>query len=234
MQFNNGLTASGLLSLCLMGCRAAPIPESLVRSAVQTSLADVAIAPQTLNANLADPLQFQPETRSEPFLIQPQVTGAQLVTAKGIQLAQFTFTDDTIKLTNAIGQNVGQVVIYRDRWQLEASDQTGTIAILRRQAEGRYALETPTFQPLYRLQAHSSGLSLETPDQQVLYDVQTISNQKVLRNASGQSMLTSSGNVNALALACFGFDLLTRKQQAALAYAVHISAGLWADESAEN
>lgn len=211
-----------LLSLGLLSCRAAPTPERAVYAPPPIIQPEGAIAPHTLSTVLTEPLEFQVATRPDALVIQPQTTGARVVTSQGIQLAQLTIAGDKLKLTNAIGQHVANVVIYHHAWRLEDPTHTEIITLRRHQVEDRYAFETPMFQPLYRLQADEHGWNLVTPDHQVLYQVQQVEQQLVLRNAGGQTVLTSSGQVSAIALVCFGLDWLTREQQAALAYAVQL------------
>lgn len=216
----NRFISTGLWSCYLLSCRAAPVPERAVYTPPQIIQEAGAIAPQSLNLQRLKPLRLESATDPNFLTIQPQATGARVVTSQGIQLAELTIAGDKIRLANAIGQHVANVVVYRDRWRLETPDQTEIMTLRRHQAPERYQLKTPTFQPLYRLQGDASGWSLVTPDHQMLYEVQPLNQQLGLRNAAGYTVLTSSGNVNAIALACFGLDVLTREQQAALAYAV--------------
>jgi hypothetical protein len=96
---------------------------------------------------------------------------------------------------------------------------------MQRQDDGDYKLEDGANKQIYTIKVRDYGFEIETPQKQSLYKVKVKEGKISLRNASEQTVFSTKSKFLPIAVACFGFDVLSREQQAALAYAVNLSGG---------
>ena len=95
---------------------------------------------------------------------------------------------------------------------------------LRQYQKGIYQLQDSDRQNIYFIKEKEYGCDIETASKQLLYQVQVNQDKKDLRDAANKLVFSTQSPLSVVAFACFGFDVLTRKQQAALAYAVNLAA----------
>ncbi|GAB4232214.1 MAG: hypothetical protein Kow00121_60350 [Elainellaceae cyanobacterium] len=209
-----GLLAMGFT--LLIGCVRTDVSVSPVSSSPSASG-----SPATA-VTAAETIKFKSEAGAEVFSIEPRADGAKLVDAAEVELARFTQDGQKVKIKNPADETLGYVVMQSGYWKLENAEQTQELYILRQQDDGDYKLETGSDRPIYRIKARDYGFEIETPDKQSLYKVKLKEGKISLRNANDQTILSTRSSISPIAVACFGFDELTREQQAGLAYAVNL------------
>jgi hypothetical protein len=171
-------------------------------------------------------IKFKLDGETEAFSFKFKPDGAKLVDARDAEMARLT-VDETqkIKIKNPADEAIGYVVSEKGYWKIKNADQTQELYVLRRQTDGDYKLETGSDRQIYRIKKRDYGYEIETPDKQSLYKVKLKNGKLSLRNANEETVLYTKDDFLPIALASFGFDELTREQQAALAYAVYLSGG---------
>ncbi len=216
--------AASILTL-LLGCGPAPQP---VESTPASSPDTPATAPATDNEPTAtgEKVKFKLEGGDEAFSLKFKADGAKVENADGSELARLK-VDETkkVKIKDANEKTLGYVVTKAGYWKLENAEQTQELFVLRRQDDGDYKLETGANQPVYRIKSRDYGFEIETPQKQSLYKVKLKGEKLSLRDSSEKTVLYTKSKFVPVAIACFGFDQLSRAQQAALAYAVNASGG---------
>jgi hypothetical protein len=169
-------------------------------------------------------LKFKRSGGIKAFALKPDVDGVQLVNGNNKELAWFEVDDGPkVKIKNTTDQVIGYIVIKNGIWQVKNADETKNLYILRRQDNGNYQLEDGANREIYEIKAREYGLEIESPNQQSLYQVKVKNGKISLRNASAKMVLYTKSQLTPIAIACFGFDVLSQEQQAALAYAVKLS-----------
>src|SRR6476469_4466678 len=216
---------SSLVVLLLVGnwgCNKAVDPPTVASSPESAPVA-TASKPAT---SASESIKFKQENGTEAFVLKFMPDGAKLVDGKNQELARFNVDSQRkVKIKNAADQVLGYVVPENGYWKLENSDQSQELYVMRRQADGDYKLETGKNQPVYRIKARDYGFEIETPQKQSLYKVKVKEGKTSLRNANDQTVLSTKSNLAPIAIAPFGFDQLSREQQAALAYALNQAGG---------
>lgn len=158
------------------------------------------------------------------FALKPVADGMKLVDGNRKDLAWLEVdAQQNIKIKNSSEQVIGYVLYSQGSWQIKGVDNTKKTYILKQHGKENYKLEDGANQEIYEIKSRNDGLEIETPNHRLLYQV-TVKNKKILlKNMSTQSVLSTKSQIVPIAVACFGFDVLSREQQAALAYAVKIS-----------
>ncbi|MFH7030872.1 MAG: hypothetical protein ACHBN1_37375 [Heteroscytonema crispum UTEX LB 1556] len=170
-------------------------------------------------------IKFKTAGGSDLFSLKQVADGAKLVDANEKELARIkTDKPGKIKLKNADDKVLGYVVAEKGYWKVENPEQNKELYILRRQDDGNYKLEDGAKKEIYIINASKNGLEIGTPDKKLVYGVK-VKEGKTSLNASGKTVFSTKSNLSPIAFACFGFDVLTREQQAALAYAVNLTGG---------
>lgn len=211
-----------LLSIGAWGCNQA-VDTPTVPSSTQSAPVATTNKP---SASASESIKFKQENGTEAFVLKLMPDGAKLVDATNKELARLNVdSQQKIKIKNAADQVLGYVVPENDYWKLKNADQSQELYVMRRQADGDYKLETGTNQPIYRIKARDYGFEIETPEKQSLYKVKVKEGKVSLRNANDQTVLSTKSNLAPIAIAPFGFDQLSREQQAALAYALNQAGG---------
>ncbi len=172
-----------------------------------------------------DQLKFKRDDGSEAFAIKFQPDGAKWVDGNDQELARFTVDENQkVKIKDPSDNVLGFVVIKDGYWKIENAEQTQELFILRRQDDGDYKLEDGSDTQIYRIKQRDYGYEIETPDKQSLYKVKISEDGKVsLRNASDETVISTRAAIAPVAVASFGFDVLSPEQQAALAFAVNFA-----------
>lgn len=166
-------------------------------------------------------VKFKQEGGAERFTLKYKSDGAKLEAASGDELARLNADPSgKVKIKGPDDQVLGYVVPTTGAWKLENAEQSEELYILRRQEDGDYKLETGSDQPVYRIKVRDYGYEIESPDKQSLYKVKQKGDKLSLRNAEDTTVLYTKDQTTPIAIACFGFDVLSQEQQAALAYAV--------------
>lgn len=187
------------------------------------------ITPAAQNGNVAtltDSLKFERDNGAEAFALKPKENGAKFVDGSGKELARLTVEENQkVKIKDAADKVLGYVVSKAGYWKIENANQTQELYILRRQDDGGYKLEDGANKQIYRIKVRDYGFEIETPQKKSFYKVKVKQGKISLRNASEQTVFSIKSKFLPIAVACFGFDVLSREQQAALAYAVNLSGG---------
>lgn len=186
--------------------------------------------PQTNNSQSVavsnETIKFKQDGGKEAFSLKPEANGVKLVDGNDKELARLTVdSKQKVKIKNADDRVLGYVVTNNNGWKIEDAEQTKELYILRRQADGDYKLENGADQEIYRIKMREYGFEIESSTKQSLYKVKVKDGKISLRDKSEQTILYTKSQLTPTAIACFGFDVLTSEQQAALAYAVNLSGG---------
>lgn len=196
----------------------APATNSAQSTSSQTSA-------QTVPQTTREKVKFK-QGDTELFSIKYKDDGAKLEDASGAELARFTLDESgKVKIKDAADVVLGYIVSRPGVWKVENADQTQELYIFRRQDDGDYKLEDGSDTQIYRVKMRDYGYEIETPDKQSLYKVKQKENKISLRDASEETVLSTKDSVVPVAIAPFGFDVLTREQQAALSFAVNATGG---------
>ncbi|MBD0268523.1 MAG: hypothetical protein ICV77_09545 [Cyanobacteria bacterium Co-bin8] len=217
-----------MLSFSMTGCTASTTP-----TADPPPAAVEPATPSSPDANSAadatttlETLKFKQGSGAEAFSLKLKPDGAKLVNPGEAELARLTVDDaQKVKIKNAQDKPLGYVVKNGDHWKVENAEQSKTLYVLRRQADGDYKLEDGQDQPVYRIKVRDYGYEIETPDKQSLYKIKVKEGKTSLRNAADETVLSTKDAIAPIAFAAFGFEVLTPEQQAALAYSVNLTGG---------
>ena len=191
-----------------------------------TPTAEIVSNSQSLDFNLASKVKFKLENGNEAFSLKPKEDGIKVESANGKEIARLTVDEQRkIKIKDAADRTLGYVVSQDKYWKIENSEQTKELYILRQQADGDYKLETGDDNQVYRIKSRDYGWEIETPQKQSLYKVKIKDDKIVLRDKDEMTVIKTESDFPLLAVACFGFDVLSQEQQSALAYAVILAGG---------
>lgn len=172
-----------------------------------------------------DKIKFKTAGGADLFALKPLPDGSKLVDAKEQEIARIK-TDESgrIKIKNAQEKVLGYVLKSQGSWTVENPDKKA-LYILKRNSNSNYQLEDSNQKQIYQIITNKKGLEIFTSDKKLIYQV-TIKEGKIsLRNTSGSTVFSTKSNISPIAFACFGLDVLTREQQAGLAYAVNLTGG---------
>jgi hypothetical protein len=170
-------------------------------------------------------IKFKQENGSDRFSLKLKNDGAKLVGDKDQEIARFKLDNNKVKIKNSAEKTLGYIVTETGYWKIENPEQTKELYILRRQDDGDYKLETSDDREIYRIKKRDYGLEIETPDKKSLYKIKVKEGKTTLQDGSGKTVFSTKSPIIPIAIACFGFDVLTLEQQAGLAYAINASGG---------
>jgi hypothetical protein len=214
----SSLLISGILFLSACGDRTTDNKPAATPIAQTTS--------STPANNNADKIEFKQANGAEVFAIKLKADGAKLVNANNQELGRFNLDEkQKLKIKDAGDRVLGFVVTESGYWKIENASQTQELYILRRQSDGDYKLEDGSDREIYRIKKRDYGFEIETPSKQSLYKVKVKDGKTSLRDASDKTVLYIKTELTPMAIACFGFDVLTQEQKAALAYMVNLAGG---------
>ena len=219
-----------VLTLGLTNCGSSSSPPTTVDSSTSSTEAPISSSSSgssspTVPQSTLDKVKFK-QGDTELFAIKYKDDGAKLVDASGAELARFKLDESgKVKIKDAADTVLGYIVSQPGKWKVENADQTQELYIFRRQDDGDYKLEDGADTQIYRIKVREYGYEIETPDKQSLYKVKQKENKISLRDANDQTVLSTKDAVVPVAIAPFGFDVLTQEQQAALSFAVNATGG---------
>jgi hypothetical protein len=221
----NGIIFRSLVTLFLIatiiGCGSNKSGNDVSNSSVsQNSPVATNVAAQQ------EKIKFKTEGGTDLFSLKQEADGAKLLDGKNQELARIkTDTSGKIKIKNASEKVLGYVVTEQGYWKLKDANQSKDLYIFRRENNGDYKLEDAAKKEIYRVKARNDGFEIETPGKNSVYQIK-VKNEKIsLRRGAGKTVFSTKSQLSPIAFTCFGFDVLTREQQAALAYAVNLTGG---------
>lgn len=176
----------------------------------------------------ADKFKFKFKTAggTELFSIKQQADGAKLVDGKNQELARIkTDKSGQTKIRNYMDKILGYIIYEKSSWRLSNPEQNQESYILKLQSDGDYKLEDSAKKQIYQIKAQAQGFEIQTPDKKLVYLVRVKENKISLRNADNNTIFSTKSELSPIAFTCFGFDVLTREQQAGLAYVVNLTGG---------
>ncbi|WP_181256622.1 hypothetical protein [Merismopedia glauca] len=170
-------------------------------------------------------IKFKQENGSEKFSLKLKDDGAKLVGDKEREIARFKVDNGKVKIKNSAEKTLGYIVTESGYWKVENPEQTQELYILRRQNDGDYKLESGDNREVYRIKKRDYGFEIESPDKKSLYKIKLKEGKTTLQDGSGKTVFSTKSQMIPIAIACFGFDVLSLEQQAGLAYAINASGG---------
>ncbi|KZL50592.1 hypothetical protein PN456_10665 [Nodularia spumigena CS-586/05] len=176
--------------------------------------------------NQTEKIKFKTEFGAELFSLKQQDNGVKLVDANDQELARIREnTPGKFKIKNVSEEVLGYVVREKSLWKLENPDESQGLYILKRQNDSHYTLEDAANKAIYQIQGQNNSWEIKTPENSLVYQVRIKDGKTSLRNLSGNTVFSTISEISPIAFACFGLDVLTREQQAGLAYAVNLTGG---------
>ncbi|AFY44945.1 hypothetical protein [Nostoc sp. PCC 7107] len=211
-----------LLMTTLLGCSStnkASVPNPVVTPS--------AVAENTTNiATRSEKIKFKTEGGTDLFSLKQQADGAKLVDGKEQELIRIKADKSgKVKFKNSAEKTLGYVVTEKGYWKLENAAQNQDLYILRKQNNDAYNLEDTGKKVVYQIKSGDNELKILKPNNQLVYQVKVKEGKTTLKNSSGKTVFYTKSSIAPIAFACFGFDVLNREQQAALAYAVNLTGG---------
>ncbi|ALF52130.1 hypothetical protein ACX27_03530 [Nostoc piscinale CENA21] len=184
------------------------------------------VAENTTNvATRTDKIKIKTETGTDLFELKQQEDGAKLVDGKEQEIARIkSEKSGKVKFKNPADKTLGYVVTEKGSWKLESSQNQGLYS-LKKQNNGDYSLEDAGKKLVYRIKSNDKGIEILNPNKQLVYQVRIKEGKTALRNPAGKTVFYTKSSISPIAFTCFGFDVLNREQQAALAYAVNLTGG---------
>jgi hypothetical protein len=177
-------------------------------------------------AAIQEKIQFKTEGGAELFAMKPEADGAKLVDGKSQELARIKADKaGKIKIKNASEKVLGYVVTEKGDWKLKDANQSQDLYILKKHNDGEYKLEDAAKKEIYRIKVSNKGFDIETPEKNLVYQVKVKNGKTSLIKAPSKTIFSTKSQLSPIAFTCFGFDVLTREQQAGLAYAVNLTGG---------
>ncbi|MBU7582258.1 MAG: hypothetical protein KAF91_05010 [Nostoc sp. TH1S01] len=177
-------------------------------------------------ANRTDKIKIKTETGTDLFEIKPQADGAKLVDGKEQEIARIkSEKSGKVKFKNPGDKTLGYVVTEKGSWKIENPGQNQVLYSLKKQNNSDYSLEDAGNKIVYHIKSSDQGLKILNPNNQLFYQIKIKEGKTALKNPSGKTVFYTKSSISPIAFACFGFDVLNREQQAALAYAVNLTGG---------
>ncbi|HEY9799186.1 MAG TPA: hypothetical protein V6D25_02420 [Leptolyngbyaceae cyanobacterium] len=211
------LLVSSLLLASIVGC------SNQAPNAIATP--DATATPVVANVETSDKIKFKTEGGSDLFSLKKEQDGAKLVDGKNQEIARIKADKaGKIKLKDAQDKVLGYVAVSQGNWKVENPDGKQDLYILSQQGNN-YQLTDGGKKEIYTIKSNEKGLEIARSDAGIVYQVRIKEGKISLRNPSGKTVFSTKSNISPIAFACFGFDVLTREQQAALAYAVNSTGG---------
>lgn len=211
----------GLLITALLSCSNNPIKDEVSQQNTQPTTVTA-----TNVANRTEKIKFKTEFGADLFSLKQQDNGAKLVDGNDQELAKMRENSPgKVKIKNPSEKVLGYVIREKSQWKLENPEQSQALYTLKRQNDGQYTLEDAANKAIYQIQTRNNGWEINTPDQKLVYQVRIRDGKTSLRDSSANTVFSTRSEISPIAFACFGLDVLTREQQAALAYAVNLTGG---------
>lgn len=214
----------GFFIISISSCSSSEKPQAEVSNLSSPTATTNATATNVVART--DKIKFKTADGSELFSLKQDADGAKLVDGKNQELVKIKAEPSgKIKLKTAGDKVLGYIVTEKGSWKLENPAQNKELYILKRQNDSSYKLEDAAGKEIYQIQARDNGWEIATPDKKLVYQVKVKEDKISLRNPSSKTVFSTKSGISTIAFACFGLDVLTREQQAALAYAVNLTGG---------
>jgi hypothetical protein len=198
------------------------------QSVTEISPVDVSSTPITTTnvVNQTEKIKFRTEFGADLFALKQQANGAKLVDANNEEIAKMREnTPGKIKIKNPGEEVLGYVIREKGLWRLENQTSSASLYTLKRENAGSYILVDGANQLIYHIKQQNNSWEVNTPNKNLVYHVRIRDGKTSLRNSSATTVFYTRSTISPIAFACFGLDVLTREQQAALAYAVNLTGG---------
>ncbi|MCG6137786.1 MAG: hypothetical protein MET45_24650 [Nostoc sp. LLA-1] len=214
------LLISAFLITSILGCNNQTINELPQQNPSETTTTAIAVT------NSPEKIKFKTEFGADLFSLKQQTNEAKLVDGNEQELAKMREEEPgKLKIKNASDKVLGYVIREKGLWTIKNPEQTQSLYILKRHNAQKYTLEDTTKKEIYQIKTQNDRWEINTPQQNLLYQVRIRDGKTSLRNASANTVFSTKSEIAPIAFACFGLDILTREQQAALAYAVNLTGG---------
>jgi hypothetical protein len=214
-----------VLITIISGCNSGTNSSSKISTlnSPQTTIVNQQNIPPNVTDN--EKIKFKTEGGSDLFSLKQETDGIKLVDANNKELARIkTDKPGILKIKDASEKVLGYLVT-KDDWKLQNPDGNKNLYILKRQGDGDYKLKDTADKEIYQIKKSKNGLEIVTPDKKIVYKIKVKDSKISLRDVSDKTIFSTKSKLSPIAFACFGFDVLTREQQAALAYAVNLTGG---------
>ncbi|MEA5515509.1 hypothetical protein [Nodularia sp. UHCC 0506] len=213
--------ALGFLITALLSCSSNPTTNTTE----QQNTPPEAVTATNVD-NQIGKIKFKTEFGRELFSLKQQTNGIKLVDENDQELARIREnTPGKLKIKNPLEQVLGYVIREKGQWKLENSEESQVLYILKRQNDGHYTLEDAANKAIYQIKMQNQGWEINQPNQSLIYHIRIRDGKTSLRDTSATTVFSTKSEISPIAFACFGLDVLTREQQAALAYAVNSTGG---------
>ena len=170
-------------------------------------------------------IEFKNEAGTKAFSLKILVDGAKIINGNNKEIARLSVDKkQKVKIKNSSDVTLGYIVYRENKWKIEDGKQQ-QLYVLQKQVDGDYKLENGQNKEIYRIKARNYGYEIEMPNKQSLYKVKVKDGKTSLRNKADKTVLYTKSNIVTIAFACFGFDVLTPEQKAALTYSLNRASG---------
>ncbi len=211
----------GLLITALLSCSNNPTKNEVSQQNTQPTAVTA-----TNVTNRTEKIKFKTEFGADLFSLKQQKNGAKLVDGNEQELAKMRENSPgKLKIKNPAEKVLGYVIREKSQWKLENPEQSQALYTLKRQNDEHYTLEDAANKAIYQIQTRNNRWEINTPDKKLVYQVRIRDGKTSLRDSSATTVFSTRSEISPIAFACFGLDVLTREQQAALAYAVNLTGG---------
>lgn len=211
----------GLLITALLSCSNNPTKNEVSQENTQPTAVTA-----TNVTNRTEKIKFKTEFGADLFSLKQQKNGAKLVDGNEQELAKMRENSPgKLKIKNPAEKVLGYVIREKSQWKLENPEQSQALYTLKRQNDEHYTLEDAANKAIYQIQTRNNRWEINTPDKKLVYQVRIRDGKTSLRDSSATTVFSTRSEISPIAFACFGLDVLTREQQAALAYAVNLTGG---------
>ena len=165
-------------------------------------------------------ITFRHHDRTTEFSLHFKSTGGKLLDHSRAVITNLILQDDgAIKLTDSNQNIVGYISRANDSVHIEDPKRAKTLFLFSTAEDGIALLTRSDGSTVYILESTDTGYTV-TSDKDVLYAVQVQKGKGQLQTTDGQAVIRTDSEITPAALAVFGFDKLTKAQQAGLAYAL--------------
>jgi hypothetical protein len=177
-------------------------------------------AAQSPVANAAQKIKFKSATGSEFWLQGDKQHGAyeeggaktDLVVSRDLKLISIQQS----------GRVIGYVTMKQpNEWKIK-DDSQKELFTLKLEADGHYKLKDAGNTEIYKIKPESFGFKIKNKDGQELYKIHSDGTKVSLKSPDGKVVAETHASIAPIAVACFGLDVLSKSQKAALAYALSV------------
>lgn len=168
----------------------------------------------------AQKITFRHPDGTPEFSLQFKSTGGKLLDSSGKVITNLILqSDGAIRLTDENSNIVGYVSRVDNSLQIEGPKRTKTLFSFSTETDGSALLTRSNGSTVYQLDTTETGYIVAS-DKAALYAVQTQKGAGQMQTTDGQVVIGTDSAIAPSALAIFGFEKLTKAQQAGLAYAI--------------